>query len=102
MKYDGEIAIPISHNDIEFIKRILPAHYKVEQSNESSVNTLAIRCTSEKGIRNEIDAEDHEHWGYIMGALKYKFGSRSFHVYPNACSFHTDFTIYVRSEYIIV
>lgn len=78
--------------DIQKVKAILPDHYEVKESRSPN----AIHCVSSVGIRKDIDAEDDEHWSYIMKAFKKHFGDRFSEVFHNVCFCHTDFTIYLR------
>ena len=81
------------YSDIQRVKAILPDHYEVKESKSPN----AIHCKSKTGIRKSIDAEDEEHWNYIMQAFKKYFGNRLSEVYHNTCFCHVDFTIYLRS-----
>lgn len=81
--------------DIQFMKGILPNHYTVQESKKSG----SVHCKSSIGIRKGIDAEDDEHWGYIMDAIRTEFGGRLQEVYHNTCSNHVDFTVYLNNKY---
>lgn len=76
-------------SDIQRVKAILPEHYEVKESKAPN----AIHCKSATGIRKGIDAEDDEHWGYVMQAFKKHFGNRLQEVFHNTCFCHVDFTI---------
>jgi len=79
--------------DIDFVKRILPSHYTVKESKSKG----SIHCVSGEGIKQGVDSEDDEHWGYIMMAIRKKFGTRFSEVYHNTCYCHTDFTIFLKN-----
>lgn len=79
--------------DIEYIKSILPSHYEVEESKSIG----SVHCKSKIGIRHKIDADDNEHWEYVIGALKYHFGERLQEIDHNVNFCHTDFTIFLKS-----
>lgn len=81
-------------SDIQRVKAILPDHYEVKESKSPN----AIHCISKIGIRKDGDAEDDEHWGYIMAAFKKNFGDRFKEVNHNVCFCHTDFVIYLKFE----
>jgi hypothetical protein len=95
--------------DIEFVKKILPEHYTVQESKRKG----SVHCKSEIGIRKSpytvypykeqperavtvTDAEDDEHWEYIFQAIKQHFGERFQEVFHNTCFCHVDFTIYLK------
>jgi hypothetical protein len=78
--------------DIDFVKKLLPNHYTVKESK----NVGSIHCSSPFGIRKGIDAEDDEHWEYIIQGISKHFGSRFSEVFHNVCFCHTDFTIYLN------
>lgn len=107
--YDGGESLDNFHanfqvlRDIEFMKRILPDYYIVQESNKRG----SIHCKSDRGIRlspyrNEstgamvTDAEDEEMWSYIVGAIKQNFGDRFQEIFHNTCFCHTDFTVYLK------
>jgi hypothetical protein len=78
--------------DISFVKKALPEHYTVQES--KSVGS--IHCRSSIGIREGIDGEDDEHWGFVMAAFRQHFGVRFREVFHNTCFCHVDFTVYLR------
>lgn len=88
--------------DINFVKSILPSHYKVFESHRSG----SIHCVSEIGIRklpylgkkgNKIDDdEDEEAWDRFFNSLKIYFGKRMQEVFHNTCFCHVNFTIYLK------
>lgn len=80
--------------EIAFVKSILPDHYTVKESKSPG----SIHCASPIGIRKGVDAEDDEHWGYVMKALRQTFGERFKEVFHNVCFCHTDFTIYLKKR----
>lgn len=80
--------------DLNKVKRLLPNHYEVKESNKRG----SIHCVSKIGIRKGIDSEDDEHWEYIFQGIKKHFGSRFQEVYHNTCFCHTDFTIYLNQN----
>jgi hypothetical protein len=91
--------------DIAAVKRILPIHYEVKESKAAN----AIHCKSSIGIRMQpylnsstgnmiTDAEDEEHWGYIMQAFRKHFGNRLKEVFHNTCFCHVDFTIFLTER----
>lgn len=84
-------------DDIEFVKSILPSHYDVKESKRPG----SIHCVSKIGIRHKIDADDDEHWEYIVAAIKNKFGFRFLEIDHNTNFCHVNFTIYLRKEIII-
>ncbi len=79
--------------DIQFVKKILPDTYTVEESK----NKGSIHCVSPTGIYKKIDAEDDEHWGYVFKAIESHFAERFQEVFHNVCFNHTDFTIYLKT-----
>lgn len=79
--------------DITFVKKLLPDHYTVQESKKKG----SIHCVSPIGIKRKVDAEDDEHWGYIMEALETKFSGRLQEVCHNTNFCHVDFTIFLRS-----
>jgi len=80
--------------DIKFIKEILPSHYEVKESKE----TGNIHCKSKIGIRHKIDADDDEHWDYIVKAMEQYFDGRLSEIFHNTNFCHVDFTIYLREN----
>lgn len=91
--------------DVRFIQKILPSHYAVQESNKIG----SVHCISTIGIKKSPyinqstgnwvdDAEDDEHWGYIIGAIKQHFGERFQEVFHNVCFLHKDFTIYLKPQ----
>jgi hypothetical protein len=89
--------------DIEFVSKLLPSSYIVQESNSRG----SIHCKSSIGIkmpryRNQStgewvnDAEDTEMWEYIVKAIKQHFGERFQEIFHNTCFLHTDFTIYLK------
>jgi hypothetical protein len=93
------------NEDIEYVRSILPDHYTVQESEKRG----SIHCKSEKGIRKSpylnqstgkmvTDAEDEEHWGYIVEAIKKHFGDRFQEIDHNTCFCHVDFTIYLKDN----
>ena len=83
------------YSDIQRVKAILPEHYEVKESKLPN----SIHCVSKIGIKNGIDAEDDEHWSYIMRAFKNHFGNRFKEVFHNVCFCHTDFTIHLSERW---
>lgn len=80
--------------DIEFVRSILPDHYEVKESKKAG----SIHCKSNIGIRHKIDADDDEHWNYIVAAIKKKFVGRFQEIDHNTNFCHVDFTIFLRPE----
>lgn len=72
--------------EAEFMQYILPAHYTVEP------RANGVQCESPIGI----DDCDTEHWGYIMEAIKQKFGKRFLEAYHQTCTDHKKFMVYIR------
>lgn len=81
---------------IEAVKRILPDHYSVNPGAKPG----SIRCKSSVGIRRKIDAEDEEHWGYVVNAIKAFFGNAFQEIDHNICFCHVDFLIYFKPALI--
>lgn len=79
--------------DIDFVKTILPDHYTVKESNHKG----SVHCFSKIGIAHRIDADDDEHWEYIVKALENHFKERLMEIDHNTNFCHVDFTIYLRS-----
>lgn len=77
--------------DIEFITSILPSSYTVKET-DGGVN-----CFSREGIKYNKDADDDEHWSYIVKALKQHFGVRFKEIFHQVCSNHQQFTVYLTS-----
>lgn len=77
--------------DIAFVQSILPDHYLIQESKRKG----SIHCKSPIGIKHKVDADDDEHWDYIMMALRHHFGKRLQEVDHNTCFCHVDFTIYL-------
>ena len=82
----------MKESDIPFVKMLLPNHYTVEESKKKG----SIHCHSKIGIRMGTDAEDDEHWGYIVHAIKRTFKDRFLEIFHNTNFCHTDFTIYLK------
>jgi hypothetical protein len=80
--------------DIEFVEKVLPDHYRVSESNRKG----SIHCQSAIGIRHKIDADDDEHWEYIVNAIKNYFGDRFMEIDHNTNFCHVDFTIHLREK----
>lgn len=78
--------------DLEFIKNILPDHYVVKESKTMG----SIHCKSPIGIKEGVDADDDEHWNYIVMAIQQKFGERFLEIDHNTCFCHVDFTICLK------
>jgi hypothetical protein len=81
------------NQDIQFVKSVLPSHYEVNESKTKG----SIRCISCIGIKKNQDDEDDEQWEYTMKAIKNHFGNRLQEVDHNTCTFHVDFTIYLKT-----
>lgn len=99
--YDGGESLNSFHSnfqilrDIEFMKKILPSHYVVQESNKRG----SVHCKSKVGIRlYPSDQEYEEMWGYIMKAIKQNFGDRFQEVFHNTCFCHVDFTVYLKPQ----
>lgn len=109
--YDGGESLDSFHSnfqilrDIQFMQKILPSHYIVQESKKRG----SIHCKSLVGIklppyRNKStgnlvnDSEDEEMWGYIMKAMRQHFGARFQEVYHNTCFCHVDFTVYLKQK----
>ena len=86
-KSDNEIIA----EDILFVKTILPDHYTVQESKRK----WSIHCFSKEGIRHKIDADDDEHWDYIVNAIQAHFGDRFMEIDHNTNFCHVDFTIHL-------
>lgn len=84
--------------DINFIKSILPNHYLVQESKTKG----SIHCKSDVGIRHKIDADDDEHWSYIVKAIEKHFKERFQEIDHNTCFCHTDFTIYLKEQLLML
>ena len=89
--------------DINFVKSVLPSTYEVKESKDKG----SVHCISPTGIvkppylnnstgRIIEDAEDDEHWSYILGSFRQHFGERFLEVFHNVCFCHTNFTVYLR------
>jgi hypothetical protein len=78
--------------DIKFVRSILPEHYTVKESKHPG----SIHCVSKEGIRHKVDADDDEHWDYIVKAIENYFGNRLMEIDHNTNFCHVDFTIYLR------
>ena len=81
--------------DILYVKSLLPKHYTVIESKSKSGS---LRCVSPEGIRHKIDADDVEHFGYIVSALKQHFAGRFQEVDHNVNFCHKDFTIFLKQK----
>lgn len=109
--YDGGESLDNFHanfqilRDIDFMQKILPSHYIVQESNKRG----SVHCKSSIGIKlppyiNKstgnwvIDQEDEEMWDYIMKAIKQNFGDRFQEVFHNTCYCHIDFTVYLKTK----
>lgn len=77
--------------ETEFMKSILPSHYTCEPRDNG------VHCYSEIGIQKGKDAEDDEHWEYIMKAIRQKFSDRFMEVYHKTCTNHVKFTVYIKN-----
>lgn len=73
-------------NDINFLKFILPSHYRVM---ETVVEKGNIRCKSSIGI-------EEEEWESIKNKIKSYFGKRLAEIYHNTCTLHLDFIVYLN------
>lgn len=113
-----EVKTDSVEQEIDFIKKILPDHYRITGGEENK--HVWIRCVSSKGIvkppyvnrvreqpnpnvciytyRNitVTDAEDEEHWSYIVKAIKSHFGLRFMEIDHNTNFCHVDFVIYLK------
>jgi hypothetical protein len=83
-----------TQSDIDFVKKILPEHYTVQESKHKG----SVHCKSSIGIRHKIDADDVEHWEYIVGAITNHFGKRLLEIDHNTNFCHVDFTIYLKQQ----
>jgi hypothetical protein len=79
-------------NDIEFIQSILPSHYVVKESNRQG----SVHCKSPVGIRHKGDADDDEHWNYVVSAIRDRFKDRFMEIDHNTCFCHVDFTVHLK------
>lgn len=80
--------------DIQFVKSILPYHYVVKES----AYKHSVHCKSPIGIAHKIDADDDEHWEYIVKAIENNFGDRLMEIDHNTNFCHVDFTIYLKPK----
>lgn len=78
--------------DIQAMQSILPSHYKVNESKRKG----SIHCKSKVGLRENIDADDEEHWGYVLKAIKSRFAERFIEISHNVNFCYTDFTVFLR------
>lgn len=81
-------------NHIEFVKSILPDHYQVEEG----VKENSIRCRSRVGLSERVDADDEEHWSYVLAAIKNHFGNLFQEIFHVTCSRHQHFIIYYNDK----
>ncbi len=91
------------NEQLEFVKSLLPAHYKVSESATAG----SIRCVSETGLRKLpylnksgrliTDDEDDESFDRFFKSIKQHFGGRFQEVFHNTCFCHVDFTIYLKA-----
>ncbi len=78
--------------DLESLKKILPSHYQLEPINGG------ISCKSIEGIHQlKTDADDDEHWNYIVKAIKQKFPDRFQEIYHDVNFNHKQFTVFLKS-----
>lgn len=77
--------------DSDYMRTLLPSHYTVSHDRKGD-----IRCKSSEGILQDGDAEDGEHWGYIMQAMRSHFGDRFLSVDHIVCFGHKDFMVYLK------
>lgn len=73
--------------DLEFLKRLLPKHYKCEPREKG------VHCDSYIGID-----ENDLHWVYIVEAIKQHFKDRFMEIFHQTCTDHLKFTVYFRVE----
>jgi hypothetical protein len=85
---------PEIQQDIDFVKTILPEHYEVKESKKAG----SIHCRSKIGIAHKIDADDDEHWEYIVKAIENHFKERFQEIDHNTNFCHVDFTIYLQTN----
>lgn len=79
--------------EAEFMEKILPEHYTI------TAREKYVQCTSPTGIRKNIfgyDEEDDEHWDFILNAIRQKYGARFQEVYHNTCTYHVNFSVYIK------
>lgn len=89
--------------ELEFVKSLLPSHYKVEESKKLG----SIHCVSPIGLRKLPylskngrligDDEDDDAFDRFFKSLKVHFTDRFQEVYHNTCFCHVDFTIYLKA-----
>lgn len=77
--------------DIRFMKLLLPMHYAVSESKET---TGSIHCKSSIGM----PVRDDEAWEHIIKAIKKQFGSRFQEIYHNTCTNRCDFIVYLKNK----
>ena len=70
----------------------MPDSYTVHESKRPG----SIHCYSRTGIKKGIDAEDDEHWDYIVAGIENYFGDRFMEIDHNTNFCHVDFTIHLR------
>ena len=90
--YHAKSKTMVLESDFEAVRQLLPHHYTVTESKEAG----NIHCVSRIGILKDGDAEDDEHWGYVMSGLRKHFGARFSEVFHNVCFGHKNFTIYIK------
>jgi hypothetical protein len=56
----------------------------------------SLNCVSAVGVLHKIDADDDEHWEYIVKAIQNHFGDRFMEIDHVTNFGHQNFTIYLR------
>lgn len=79
----------IMNEETEYVKTILPSHYKC------TPRYYGVHCYSKTGIKDE------KLWEHIFEAIKNKFKDKFLEVYHSTCTHHISFTIYLKEEKII-
>lgn len=76
----------IMNEEAEFIKKILPSHYKC------SPRENGVHCFSNTGIKSE------KLWEHIYECIMNKYGERFLEIDHSTCTHHISFTVYLKEN----
>lgn len=76
----------MKNDDVQYLKKVLPAHYTCKKTDGGVV------CSSNTGI------VDESKWNKIFDKIKQYFDARFLEVYHQTCTSHVKFTVYLKKK----
>ena len=78
--------------DLQFVKGIIPDHYRVEPSKEKEGSLHCVSTGTNKGM-------DDTEWRRFVPLCQNEFGERLQEFYHHVNSDHQDFTIFLKNNH---